>query len=364
MEFLSNATDVDAYNLSTDLLPIVILKSYLTNATIEANMTYNSTIHAWNLTWNIPASADLGNYSVNFTVKDETGQFNSTLLPFNITILNNHPGILILEFIPSDYKLLQNEIIRIHVNFTDLEGLKSYTVKIQDYYGNWKNKTSTSISSTVVSLYINLDPDFYNSLVFDKDWVIYIIVVDLDDGIVNQTVLIHVYPQKSPPPPIEFPWELVVIFGLVITAVLASLLVYRFRKREEEEVPVTRVKALIKKIAEERKAEEEKEDQAIAEYEKSQLLKKHVKTDKSKEEKPKAKFEEKDLNKLERKNIEVSLSEALTNARDAMKRSNYKYAGELYQKAAKYASKLGDISKSTRFSEQAESCFKKARKSK
>ena len=60
--------------------------------------------------------------------------------------------------------------------------------------------------------------------------------------------------------------------------------------------------------------------------------------------------------------MEVRLSETLATARAALKKSNFGYAGELYQRAAKYASKLGDIPKATRFSEQAEDCFKRARK--
>ncbi|MHA1785458.1 MAG: hypothetical protein ACTSVE_09675 [Candidatus Helarchaeota archaeon] len=362
MIFHSNATDFDVYNRSANLTFVLFFHSFLANVTFNETMTFNETLGAWNITWCPPASADLGNYSVNLTVFDETGEFNSTMLGINITVLNNFPNITLVQFIPDDFVFLENEIIKIVVNFTDIEGLLNYTVKIKDYYNNWKNLSAISISQTNTSVVIELDPDFYSGLIFYNNWTIYIFVSDADYDLTNFSISIRVIPQPIPPPPLRFPWELIVILGLVITAVFASLLVYKFRQKEEEEVPVSRVKAIIKRISEERIAEEERERELIAEYEKKELFKKHGKVAKKQKEKRKGKAEPKELDKLEIKNLEVRLSETLASARAAIKKSNFRYAGDLYQRAAKIASRLGNVSKSTRFSEQAESCYKKARK--
>ena len=361
LTFRSNATDYDVYNKSANLTHVLIFHSFVANTTFNYTMNYNDTLDLWNYTWTPATDAVLGNYSVNLTVIDEASGINSTLLIYNITVLNNKPNITLLSIIPSDYQFFENEIIVISVNFSDIELLLNYSIKIRDDEGNWKNATYGPLIGLNTFLQISLDPDFYDGLTFQNNWSIYIILMDSDLDSINLTISIRVYPQYQPPATPQFPWELVVILGLVITAILASLLVYRFRQKEEEEVPVSRVKAIIKKISDERKLEEEKEQALIAEHEKKELIKKHVKGDKVLKNKRKITPETKELDKLERKNLEVRLSETLANARTAIKKENYRYAGELYQRAAKIASKLGDMSKSSRFSEQAENYFKKAK---
>ncbi|NHI92286.1 MAG: hypothetical protein EAX96_07260 [Candidatus Lokiarchaeota archaeon] len=359
--FRSNATDYDVYNKSANLTHVLIFHSFLTNTTFNFTMNYNENISLWNFTWNTQINTALGNYSINLTVFDEADGINSTLLSFNITVLNNLPNITLIDLIPTDYQFLENEIIIIKVNFTDKELLLNYSIKIRDDQGNWKNETFGPLIGLNNFSEITIDSDFYEGLIFQNNWTIYITLMDADFASVNLTISLRVFPQYQPPGPTRFPWELIVILGLVITAILASLLVYRFRQKEEEEVPVSRVKAIIKKISDERRIEEEKEQALLAEHEKKELIKKHVKGEKVQKEKRKPISEDKELDKLERKNLEVRLSETLANARTAVKKENFGYAGELYQRAAKIASKLGDIPKSTRFSEQAESYFRKSK---
>ncbi|MFX0141225.1 MAG: hypothetical protein ACFFDN_46730, partial [Candidatus Hodarchaeota archaeon] len=367
MFFFANTTDLDTNNRSTDLTVTAKFYHPDTNTWINETMDFNSSINAWELNWTPSINIKiLGNYTYTIEVTDSDGDFDHYFTNLNFSLLNNLPVIIVTNFIPSDFILYDGESIEVMGNISDVEGLNFSFVQISDSSGKLvKKRIWFPIPSENKTFRIRFTKNDYRNLDFKGKWNLYIFLNDSNGGIaeVNYRIALKFPPILPPPPP--FAWDYLIIAGLTVSVVLGTILVYRFYKREKVVIPASRVKAIIKKMIEEKEIAELEEERLIKErLEKEKLKRKPPR--KIKEEKPVSKerleAKKEKLDKLEIKNLEVRLSETLNSARQAIRKKNFNYAAELYQRAAKISSKLGDIDKAQRFSERAEELYKRGKK--
>ncbi|MHA1378174.1 MAG: hypothetical protein ACTSRG_07310 [Candidatus Helarchaeota archaeon] len=367
--FFANATDVDVYNRSTGLVLTAALYHDKSGTWQNITMPFNSSINSWQLNWLTPIDplVILGNYTYMVKVTDPDSDTDFINTHLNFTLLNNIPVIQVTKFIPNDFKLFDGEIIEIWGNFTDVEYLNYSIFQLNDSAGGMIQRKIfyPYQASNFSDFHLQFTRNEYSRLKYQGTWNFYIFIYDGDGDFssVLYSISLKMPPFLPPPPP--FPWEYLIVAGLVVTIILGTILVYRFYHREQVAVPVSRVKAIIKKMVEEREQAELEEQKLMEERLKKEKLKKpQVKPIKKEKPPPKEKIitKKEKLDKLEIKNLEVRLSETLNSARHAVRKNNFGYAAELYQRAAKIASKLGKYDKVKRFSERAEEYYKKRKK--
>ncbi|MHA1383053.1 MAG: hypothetical protein ACTSR3_04745 [Candidatus Helarchaeota archaeon] len=370
MSFYANATDMDVYNRSTDLIVTVHLYHELSNIwyNISNQMDFNSTSDSWYLNWSVPNSISfvLGNYTYMLKVTDLAGGEDFINTHLNITILNNIPTIQVVKFIPADFKLFDGEVIEIWGNFSDVEYINYSVFQLNDSSGGIIQRKIyyPYQASNSSDFHEQFTRNEYSRLKYQGTWDLHVFIYDGDGDYSQITYSISLKMPPFLPPPPPFPWEYLIIAGLIVSVVLGTILVYRFYHREQIVIPASRVKVIIKKMMKEREKAEIEEQKLIEERLKKEKLKKTVKP--SKKEKPPSKeklpSKKEKLDKLEIRNLEVRISETLNSARQAVRKKNFSYAAELYQRAAKLSSKLGNIDKAKKFSERAEEYYKKSKK--
>ncbi len=370
--FYGNATDIDIFDRISNLTLIVNLSRVgeVVNPK-QYPMNYDNNTNQWNCsvipvyTTNPLTTFAPGNWSYEVIVIDETGAFNITDKKY-FEILNNLPILTINKFSPHDLDLYDGESIYIEGNLSDNEELDTAYIQLNDSSGKFlKRFIWFPPGSNNKTFSLQISKSEYSQLSFKGTWTLYIFLNDTDGDVAEATYRISCqFPPFLPPPP-PFQWEYLIIAGLIVTVVLGTILVYRFYRREHVVVPASRVKAIIKKMVEEKEITELEEEKVIKERLKKEKLKKKP-SKKIKKVKPVSKErlegKKEKLDKLEIKNLEVRLSEILNSAREAIRKKNFNYAAELYQRAAKTSSKLGDLDKAKRFSERAEELYKRGKK--
>lgn len=365
--FLANASDVDVYRRSANLTVNASLFCWANSLWYNVTMNFNSTSNSWFLNWTPYYNLETGNWSYYVTVEDEEGGINETSVYYNFTVLNNAPEIVILDRYPPGTDYHQGSMLTLDLNFTDLEGLKEYRIIVSDSKGKEYDSGLVSIVSdgNVSVRHIELRESDFVNLTYGTTWQVVVMLFDTADLNINSTLQFTAYAAYEPPPPWRIPWEIFIIFGIIIILVVGALLIYRYRRKEKPAVPVSKVKSIIKQLSEQRKEEDLREQKLIEEQaakEKAKALKMPKKVVEAARPRKKIVKEAKPLSKLERKNLEVELSETLSEARFAVRKRNYQKAGTLYKKAARMASNLGETDKVQRFSDQAESFLRKAKK--
>ncbi|NVM04060.1 MAG: hypothetical protein HWN67_17145 [Candidatus Helarchaeota archaeon] len=366
IEFYGNATDLDVFNRTEDLtLRACLYHAVLNKWDNSTILEYNNITNGWNYSLILNYSFRSGNWSFQVSVRDKHGGYNETNKTYLI-VLNNLPVITITKFSPSDFDLYEGESIYLEGSLFDVEELNISYIQLNDSSGKFlKRFIWFPPGSTNKTFSIHISKRNYQHLSFKGKWTLYIFLNDMEEAVAEVTYRISCKMPPLLPPPPPFSWDFLIIAGLIVTVVLGTILVYRFYRREQVVVPASRVKAIIKKMIDEKEVAELEEEKLIKERLKKEKLKKKP-SKKIKKAKPvsKEKLEAKKekLDKLEIKNLEVRLSETLNSARQAIRKKNFNYAAELYQRAAKISSKLGDLDKAKKFSERAEELYKRGKK--
>ncbi|MHC1590605.1 MAG: hypothetical protein ACXQS8_00800, partial [Candidatus Helarchaeales archaeon] len=366
MTFIANASDIDVFSKQDNLTVNASLYCYANSQWYNISMNYNASSQSWYLIWAPSANYLTGNWSYYVTVEDEEGGINETTISYNFTVLNNHPTITELMLYPENHEFFEGMTLKLQFSFSDVEGLKEYYIFISDGI-NTVEMAHISLTGNDSTIYHEFPETSLENLTYSTggQWHVIIMLVDSDDVSTNYTFQLSVTPRPPPPPTFRFPIEIVVIFGIIIIVVVGAFLIYRFSHKEEPAVPASRVKSIIKQLSEQRREEELREQKLIEERikkEREKLLKKPKETVEKAKPKRKEVAERRPLSKLERKNLEIQLSNLLGDARFEIRKNNFLKAGQLYKKAAKIASQLGDTEKVKRFSEQADYYLRKAKK--
>jgi len=363
--FLANASDIDVFSRGANLTVNASLYCYKNSQWYNISMDFNASSNSWYLDWTPLTTYETGNWTFYVTVEDEEGGINETTTSYNFTVVNNAPIISLLQIYPPNYDFYEGMTLTMQLNFSDLEGLKEFSIQIDDNDGGLEELVNTSVTGNSSIIYYEFDEDDLADLSYNtRQWTLRIVLVDSDDETMSFVFQLTVTPRPPVIPPPYIPWEIFLIFGVIIILVAGAIMIYQFRRKEKPAIPASKVKSIIKQLSEQRKEEELREQKLIEERiekEKKKALK-SIKTVKKPKPKKKVPVETKPLSKLERKNLEIQLSDLLGDARFEVRKNNYTKAGQLYKKAARVASRLGYTEKVKRFSEQANSYLRKAKK--
>ncbi|MFX1293290.1 MAG: hypothetical protein ACFFD2_00330 [Promethearchaeota archaeon] len=338
IQLFGNATDLDVAYRASNLTLYACLKNPSGILIYQEVMTYDNETNQWIYNFTPQSSDTLGNWTYYVSVWDEVNAHTNSSDELVLTFLNNFPIIQTIEVKPSGGILYFGEELHFTVNVFDVESLDYIQIFIEDEQGNSINQTQYL---TGQSNLINFDftEAVYENLTLGF-WYITFKLVDGDgnytenfsydsqENIINITVCLSSENDKG-----RFPIEIIIIIAIVVTLVIATLLVYRTRKKEAKIIPTTRVKKIIKKISKKNGDDltQEQADVKIRTEEVERKLKSTVTP---------IPTEKKELTEEEKEEINQQLKKLVNEAQALLEENSFEEAAMVYFNAAKEASKL------------------------
>ena len=338
VQFHGNATDFDILNRTAALSLYAVLRDPTGIVRYEEVMTYSNLTRLWGYNFTPQKTDPIGNWTFYVSVVDDANaRTNSTGL--NLTILNNMPIIQTVNMVPTSSELYIGEDLFITGTVIDVESLANVTVFIEDDDGQIINGTAI-LSGQSFDFEVKFEEANYTALKDTGTWNITIRLYDADGGNTgefsfgaeNNSITIIVRPRQTDGGG-RFPIEIVIAIAIVVTAVLATFLVYRTRKKEAAVVPAARVKQIIKKISKEKKDTLTKARADI----KARIKAIEPKPSPQVTILPEKKME---LSEEERDNLNKEMRKLVKEAQSLLDKNQFEAAAVAYHDASKLATKL------------------------
>ncbi|TFF90983.1 MAG: hypothetical protein EU548_00255 [Promethearchaeota archaeon] len=342
---LANATDMDTINRTQDLDLKAFIKAP-NNTIYSFPMVYSKDYGLWAVNFTPETNYLLGNYTFFVGAIDNLGAMTNSTEKINVSIYNNLPQINYIQVcigadkIPGD-EMVAGVDLTIKGKVSDTEGLRNFTVFIEDDFDNQINKT-IDLTGGVSEILIVFNESDYSALETDQknNWTISCRLFDMD-GIksinfdlnnqsLNETIIL--IKPVTPETDYEFPTGLIIAIAIIIIIVIGTYLVYKNIRKKEVIVPSKDVKRIIKKIS-----EEEEKGKEIKEEKKEEKEGKIAEKIKEEEEVP-VKLSEDEV--IE---IEENIRDNLKTIKKAINKKQFKRAAELYRYISNLANKINKM---------------------